>query len=801
MNSFQLATRKLFRKGEHTATRIISLAAGLTFGLILLSEVFYYNSFDSFYPDAGQLYLVNTIAKLDKSTEEMTTYPQVSGAIGPGMKAEVPGVEAATRMTSIGRHVFFSEDNQSYLARFVLADEFLHDLLPRTILAGNMAAEVLRSPMSCLVSSEIADNMGGNVIGKMIEIKDYPGKKLAIGGVFEKFPENTNYRFDIAISMPSIGNFTWNGSENWLGNDRYFAVVRLAKGVSPESLAPGVRQMQIKHQDIEKLEAEGYNMTYVFEPLRKLYSNQAKDMIFILSAIAFVVLFVSVMNYMLLTISTLINRAKTSAIHKCYGAEKHNLVGMIFAESTLIFVISLLVAFGLILLLKPLAEAQVGHSLNATLNMHVIFPIVLILCLLVVLVGYLPGRIFAQTPVAAAFRTYRQQSMRWKKALLAVQFTGASLILAMLMVVSMHYEKVKNADHGYGVEQVYFGSISGMEPHKIQTVLNQLQALPEVDNVAMGQRLPIYHTSGNNVLSPERDKELFNVNDFYYVDDAYFSILDIPVIEGQAFESGKTSPGEVLISQKAADLLVLNNGWHDGVVGRDIEITEHNNYGASRISGIFSEVVVGSVADKNTRPSVFFYMPRERMVQVFEEHPSFELSILIKTIPGKHPNVIQKFADIFNEAIPRGEADIKSLAAVQQNVYQPQKGFRNAIYAGSIVVLLVTVIGLLGYLNDEIARYRKSLAIRKINGATITDIVRIFVFSVSKLAVPFVLLGLFGAWYLALKWMNNFTVKIDLHWWIFVLAGVVILLLTIVVAVLNSLKAAMQNPVKSLRYE
>ena len=175
MRSFRIAARKMFRKGEHTATRIISLATGLAFGLLLFAEVFYYYSYDSFYPDANRLYVVNTVARLDKSSEELSTFPQVSGAIAPGLKAEVPGIEAATRLTSIGELDFFSEEELTYNGEFVLADEYLHDLMPRPIMAGNKASEILKTPMNCMVSSEIADKMGGNVVGKMIELKDYPG--------------------------------------------------------------------------------------------------------------------------------------------------------------------------------------------------------------------------------------------------------------------------------------------------------------------------------------------------------------------------------------------------------------------------------------------------------------------------------------------------------------------------------------------------------------------------------------------------------------------------------------------------
>jgi len=114
MNRFRLAIRPLFRKGEYTVTRIISLAAGLAFGIILLAEVFYYYSYDSFYPDAGGIYVVHENFKPDKTSEKLVSYPRVSGAIGPGLKAEVPGIEKACRLNSLGKNIFYTENLDSY---------------------------------------------------------------------------------------------------------------------------------------------------------------------------------------------------------------------------------------------------------------------------------------------------------------------------------------------------------------------------------------------------------------------------------------------------------------------------------------------------------------------------------------------------------------------------------------------------------------------------------------------------------------------------------------------------------------
>ena len=176
MTSLNIAFRKMFRKGEHSVTRIISLAAGLAFGLLLLSEVFYYYSFDSFYPDADRIYAVYENFKMDKSADKMTNYGHVSGAIAPGLKAEVPGIELATRLNPIGSSIFYTEDKKSYKADFSLADEYLFEVLPRPIISGN-PQEIFKSPMTCMVSSKIAEQIGGNVIGKMIELKEYPNKK------------------------------------------------------------------------------------------------------------------------------------------------------------------------------------------------------------------------------------------------------------------------------------------------------------------------------------------------------------------------------------------------------------------------------------------------------------------------------------------------------------------------------------------------------------------------------------------------------------------------------------------------
>jgi len=799
MNTLKLAFRPLFRKGEHTVTRIISLAAGLAFGILLIAEVFYYYSYDSFYPDAERIYVVHENFKPDKSSEKLMSHPRVSGAIGPGLKAEVPGIGAACRLNSIGTNVFYTEDLNSYEAKVSLSDEYVFDILPRPIIRGN-PGEILKTPMSCMISEKIADALGGEVIGKIITLKRFPDKKLTIEGVFKELPENTNYQYDILISMVSTKHFTWDGTDNWMGNDRYYTCVKLEPGVNPESLAPAVRKMQEVHQDIARLEEEhgGIVLKYSFVPIRKIYSSNVKDMIIILSTIAFAVLFVSLMNYVLLTLSALVTRAKSSAIHKTFGAQAEELQLIVFLETVILFFISLTGAVLIIATLKPMVESQLQHSIGAALNPYVIWPLLSIFVVLVVVTGYLPGRFFSRIPVATVFRSYKLKNNRWKLALLAIQFTGASFILTLMIIVTMQFGRMKNADHGYRTDGVYYGSTVGMEGGKVSAVLNELRAMPEVETVGLGYSLPMDGASGNNVMSPDGQREMFNVADFYQADENFLSILDIKVSAGQNFSPGNASVNDVVISEKGAEMLKMNNGWTDGVVGKQLSITEH---GPTTICGVFPDFIINTMADPDLRPSVFFYLPEEKFIQLKIDKPASSFMILVKVYEGSEAGMKKKIADVMNMGMPQKDASVRSLEEDLQNKYNAEKGFRNALMAGNAVILLILFIGLLGYTTSEAVRHQKELAIRKINGATMSDILRVFILELEYIAIPSVVAGLIGVWFTVNKWMQNFAVKVPLHWGLFVLCSLAILLAVALVAAANYYRFATRNPVEALRYE
>jgi putative ABC transport system permease protein len=798
MNSLRMAWRKLFRKGEHSLTRIISLTAGLAFGLLLLSEVFYYYSFDGFYPLADRTYVVCENFRTDKISDKLSSRNRVSGAVAPGLKAEVPGIEAAARINSIGTSVFYTEDRKSYKGDFSLADENVYDVFPRKVIYGN-PDEILKSPMSCMVSDKIAEMIGSDVIGKVIELKNYPGRKLTIAGIFEALPENTNYRYDVLISMVSTSKFTWDGTDNWLGNDRYYTCVRLAPGVDPASLTKAVRKMQEVHQDIVRLEKieNGLVLKYSFKPIRKIHLEETGDMVIILSAIAAAVLMVSLLNYILLTISALVGRAKTSAIHKTYGARIADLQLIVFTETALIFLISVLSAITIILTVQPLVEAQIGHKLSSVFTPSILGPLVLIMIVLLLLISYLPGRIFARIPVASVFHSYTYRGNRWKLGLLSFQFAGVTFILTILLIVILQYDRLRKADHGYKAENIYYGSTSGMPGTKLPTVLNELRAMPEVELAGLGTGMPLDGASGNNVLLPDEEKELFNVADFYWIDENYLRILGIPVTEGSDFSPGSSLPEDFLISRKGADMLLINSGWKDGVVAKQIRLTEH---GTSTIRGIFADFTIHSLTDPDSRPAMFSYLSDKGFSEKIEKSPSFSCYITVKTHKGAQ-NFMKKMTDIMNMELPFKDATVKSLEIEKEHLYSSELGFRAAMLAGSVIIIIIALMGLLGYTVTEASRRSKELAIRKISGSRLSDILILFIRDLEIVAIPAVLAGLTGAWFAAGKWMENFASKTPLHLGMFVACGLFIVILIALISALNYIIIANKNPVESLRYE
>lgn len=531
MKNLNIALRSLFKKGRSNGKKILSLGVGLAMGLVLISKVCFERSFDKFYPDSDRIYRLHENIIRDG---EYKSYGQVSGGVATAMQVEIPEVEKATRLTYIGgdKELFKTQDGNRYSARYVvMGDTNVFDLLPRPILIGD-PKETLSRPGYVMISNRIAKLLGGaeQAVNKEFEFESSPGQTYTIGGVFEDVPENSHLRFEIVASLEGMSKWS---RENWLGNDRYLGYVKLYPGTDPESLTTAIREMQGRHCDLEEVKKAGIDLTYSLVPLMDMHSNsdEVKSMNSLLGFLAFVLIFTAAMNYVLIVISTLINRTKEVAVHKCYGASDKNLFGMIMSETCLHMLISLLLAAFLIVLFRTKTEELLGATLGALFSTQTIVILIGVCIVIFFITGLIPTYMFLRIPVAAAFRNFKESRRYWKLCLLFIQFLATAYLVALLSVINKQYDYMVNVDPGYAYEKLAYCSTQGVEESVRNTAIEELRKIPEVDKVSACYDLPISGMSGNNVSLPGDDRELFNIADMYWGKDDFFSLMEIPVIE------------------------------------------------------------------------------------------------------------------------------------------------------------------------------------------------------------------------------------------------------------------------------
>ena len=496
MKNFEIAFRSLFKRGRSNVIKILALTIGLTMGLILIAKVCYESSFESFYPDYERIYLVHETLIRDG---ELMSYGQISGGVIPKLEAEIPEIEEATRITYAGHlgSVFKTSDQKSYSANGYLVDTTFFDVLPRNILIGN-PKEILANPEDVMISEKLALTLGGidQALGQDIIFDAYPDRKFHIAGVFEDVPENTVLKYDMLFSIYLQGE--WSLS-NWLGNDCYQGLVKLNPQTDYKMLDPALREVQTRHADMQLMADAGVDLRYTLEPFIGQHSQneEVRSMNRLLLILAVILIFATVMNYILIVISTLINRTKEVAVYKCYGASTRNLLGLTFTESLILIVLALIFGLFIILLFRSRIESLLDASLGALFTLQTMSVLAWICVLVFLITAFIPAYLYLHVPVAAAFRNYKESRRYWKLALLFVQFVATAYFVSILFIVNRQYHHLINTDLGYSYDKLYYTNLTNIDPSFRNALDNELKKLPQVKRFSSAFTLPCEHSSGN----------------------------------------------------------------------------------------------------------------------------------------------------------------------------------------------------------------------------------------------------------------------------------------------------------------
>lgn len=784
--------KSLHQRGQHNWIKIVCLAVGLATGIVLIGKAGFEQSWDKFFPTSDRIYVVCEDIIMDG---EYKHYPQTAGAVAHGIKRYCPQVEAATRYTSFAWDMpIVTDDDKRVRTNYALVDSCFFDVFPFRILVGN-PKKTLSQVDCCMIPRSLAEKLMGienplDLVGKKIYYNIRGGWALTVGGIYEDIPLNSKlHGMEVMVSMPTITRIMFDGRDNWVGNDRYESYVRLAKGIMPDDLKPQIEKMKRDNLPLDELKKAGVDLGFSVQPLVDYHTKDegTRRMTWIVSILAAVLIGCAVMNYLLLVIGGISRRAKEMAVLQCYGAEARHIYQKVMKESVIHLLLSLILAALLLFLFKDTIEELVGAPLIVLLLTGSNIWLIVSTCLVVLLItGLVPSWIYTHIPLAAAFKNYNHSHRIWKLLLLGLQFASATFLIILLIVVGRQYRMMVNDDPGYDYSTLGSLLVDGVSIEQRQLAMDELRKLSSVKGVTMSYANLTQHQSGDNILLPGDDREYMNIADLYYVGDGYFDVMEIPLVSGRTFTEQTDTLREVMVSRKFEERMKELAGW-DQALGKQIICTSFQ--GPYTIVGVFEDTRIGSITNPDTRPSVCYYSRKpEQMHYILIRFQSMDgleaANKLVKELVTDNPDI---------SIVPYNQ--------MVTELYTDAHRFRTTVMIGGLVALMIALIGLTGYLAGEIARRQKEIAIRKVNGAKITDVLKLFHTDILRVALPAVMIGAIGAWYVARLWLEQFSEKATLSPIIFVGGALAVIVVILSVVCIDCYRVASSNPVNYLKTE
>ena len=784
--------KSLNQRGQHNWIKIVCLAVGLATGIVLIGKARFEQSWDKFFPTSDRIYVVCEDIIMDG---EYKHYPQTAGAVAHGIKRYCPQVEAATRYTSFAWDMpIVTDDDKRVRTNYALVDSCFFDVFPFRILVGN-PKKTLSQVDCCMIPRSLAEKLMGienplDLVGKKIYYNIRGGWALTVGGIYEDIPLNSKlHGMEVMVSMPTITRIMFDGRDNWVGNDRYESYVRLAKGIMPDDLKPQIEKMKRDNLPLDELKKAGVDLGFSVQPLVDYHTKDegTRRMTWIVSILAAVLIGCAVMNYLLLVIGGISRRAKEMAVHQCYGAEARHIYQKVLTESVIHLLLSLTLAAILLFLFKDTIEELVGAPLIVLLLTGSNIWLIVSTCLVVLLItGLVPSWIYTHIPLAAAFKNYNHSHRIWKLLLLGLQFASATFLIILLIVVGRQYRMMVNDDPGYDYSTLGSLLVDGVSIEQRQLAMDELRKLSSVKGVTMSYANLTQHQSGDNILLPGDDREYMNIADLYYVGDGYFDVMEIPLVSGRTFTEQTDTLREVMVSRKFEERMKELAGW-DQALGKQIICTSFQ--GPYTIVGVFEDTRIGSITNPDTRPSVCYYSRKpEQMHYILIRFQSMDgleaANKLVKELVTDNPDI---------SIVPYNQ--------MVTELYTDAHRFRTTVMIGGLVALIIALIGLIGYLAGEIARRQKEIAIRKVNGARIADVLKLFHTDILRVALPAVVIGATGAWYVARLWLEQFSEKTTLSPIILVGGALAVIIVILSVVCLGCYRVASSNPVNYLKTE
>lgn len=782
-------------------TKILLLAAGLAFGLVLVAKVWFERSYNCFLPDKERIYQI--ILNKSAAGEEKETGAEVGYDVAPGLKYYSPLVEDAARVYYFDSYFDVEgEDGKTYaFADMYFADSTLFNIMPRPVLAGNIK-EALSIKSKIAVPKSIAVKFAGSAqdaVGRHYIVDDE--KYFEIAAVYEDYPLNSEFASSPTfISMQTIDEYLFGNWKGWRGNESFKSYIKVVKGNDIAEVNRALDKACKENIPVKELEEKGMSYSFSLLPITKVHATftNAGEVSAIMLILAIILLASAILNYVLFSLASMAKRSKTVAVLKCYGADKGDIRKLFLKETFTDIVIALAAAVIIVLTGAKTVQYLLGTSLFAMLQNNILIILGGILVALFLIGGYIPATIYGNIPVTAAFKNLKEGARGWKYALLFIQFTLAMLFISLFAVVLLQYKKVTDYNVGYDYTNLAYASLLNTSLDNRIATVKEVERLPEVESAVLVTYLPFDRPSNLNVMLPDDSTKrvIFSAGSLSGTGKGYLNLLGVKKIDGEGFVDGLNT-GNIMVSKSFADRLAEAAGWRDGVVGRSVELSRYGkNYSSMKICGVYEDYLVGDLNELTTIPTFISYYDYDNYMQM---HTS-PYMLLVK-LKGDYIDSFKKVDNYLFEKLNDESIRLKDYNAEYKSLYREGKRIRDAIIISTIAILAITLIGVAAFSMEEVNRRRKELSIRKINGATVNELIFITLKRLLSLALAAVVCGGVMAFYFGGMFVNLFGVKISLGWYLFAGCGIFTLLVIAAISVITVWRRANTNPVENIKAE
>jgi len=808
-NYFKIAVRQLRNQKMYAAIKIggfaFSIAACLLIALYIRDEL----SYDKSWPDANRIYrLIGEYS--DKGI--FVTQPTWPAPMAKVLKADFPEVEVSGRLMpsslmGAGAAEVRRSDNveDSYEDKITFADQQMLDILKLPMVYGNRSY-ALTNPLTMVISKSKADKYfpGQNPVGKVMYLNDDKTRPYTIGGVMQDMPATSHLQYNFLLTLAGM-EFGKGEQENW-SNYNYPDYLLLRPGADVKKVEEKISAGIIKKYMLPQMMRDGVKdaatrvakFRLVLQPVTdiNLYSDGIDDglshgdirFVWLFGAVAGFILIIACINFVNLATAKSANRAKEVGLRKVVGSYRSGLIKQFLTESLLYSYLSFIIGLLLAWLLLPWFNTLASKSLTMPWGDWWLLPVVLFSAFVIgIIAGLYPAfYLSAFKPVQVLKGTLATGSKgpALRNGLVVFQFTASIILIIGTMVIynQMHY--ILNQKVGFDKDQVVvIQGTNTLGDRKVNTFKNELQKLASVKSVSISDFLPVTDTKrdGNTFFVDGRSKLDAGVfGEFWQVDDTYLKTLGMKLVAGRNFSydmSGDTAGKTLIINQTLAKRLNLKKP-----IG-------------ARITNGAVYTVIGVVEDFN-------FDTMHDQIGPLALHFGLSPSLVSVKVSGTDiKKTLQSISATWKQFAPDQPIRYTFMDESFANMYADVQRMGRIFTTFAILAIVIACLGLFALSAFMAEQRSKEIGIRKVLGASVSGITTLLSLDFVKLVALAILIASPIAWWAMSKWLQGFAYSAPLHWWIFASAGLLAILIALVTVSFQSIKAAIANPVRSLKSE